>query len=140
VDHTEPITIEVEYLSMPEIEELIKELLWNYRQVLLPGIEDDGVSAKDYARYQRESEQAWAALEAGFKHRQGFNKSLISDISEEGLARATDQLLQWAQELEWPEGGNSGMWKSTANTAEECCAKTSVFMQDRFWPFTKIIR
>lgn len=140
MEHTAPITIEVEYLSMPEIQELIKELLWNYRQVLLPEIEDNTVDAKDYARYQRESEQAWSALEAGFKHQRGFNKGLISDMSEEGRVRAIDQLIQWAQELHWPDGGNSGMWKSIANTAEECCDKTSMFMQDKFWPFTKIIR
>ncbi|KAE9366257.1 hypothetical protein N431DRAFT_419424 [Stipitochalara longipes BDJ] len=139
-EHTSPITIEVEYLSGLEIEDLIKELLWNYRQIYLPDIEEDKVDPKDYARYQRESEQAWSALEAGFKHQRGFNKRLVSDMTEEGLAKATDQLVQWTRELEWPDGGNSGFWKATADTAEECCEMTSIFMEDRFWPFTKIIR
>ncbi|KAH8649442.1 hypothetical protein BGZ60DRAFT_534676 [Tricladium varicosporioides] len=139
-DHTAPITIEVEYLSKSEIEDLIKELLWNYRQIFLPEVEEDTVDAKDYARFQRESEQAWSALEAGFKHQRGFNKQLLSDMTESGLAKATDQLIKWAHEIEWPDDGNSGMWKGTADTAEECCDKTSTFMQDRFWPFTKIIR
>jgi len=61
-------------------------------------------------------------------------------MAEGGLAEATDKLIQWAHELEWPDGGNSGTWKATADTADECCEKTSIFMQDRFWPFTKIIR
>lgn len=139
-DHTAPITIEVEYLSESEIEDLIKELLWNYRQIFLPEVEEDKVDAKDYSRYQRESEQAWSALEAGFRHQTGFNKQLLCDMTEGGLAKATGQLIQWAHELEWPDGGNSGTWKATAATADECCEKTSVFMQDRFWPFTKIIR
>lgn len=139
-DHTAPITIEVEYLSESEIEDLIKELLWNYRQIFLPEVEEDKVEAKDYARYQRESEQAWSALEAGFKHQTGFNKQLLSDMAEGGLAKATGKLIQWAHELEWPNGGNSGFWKATADTADECCEKTSIFMEDRFWPFTKIIR
>lgn len=108
--------------------------------MFLPEVEEDKVDAKDYARLQRESEQAWSALEAGFKHQRSFNKQLLSDMAEGGLAKATDQLIQWAHELEWPDGGNSGMWKGTANTAEECCEMTSEFMQDRFWPFTKIIR
>jgi len=138
--HTAPITVEVEYLSNSEIEGLIKELLWNYRQIFLPGVEEDRVDPKDYARYQRESEQAWSALEAGFKHQRGFNKKLLSDISDDGLAKATDQLIKWAHELEWPDSDHPGLWKSTADTAEECCEMTSVFMQDRFWPFTKIIR
>jgi hypothetical protein len=139
-EHKSPITIEVEYLSPPEIESLIKELLWNYRQMYLPNIEDDGINAQDYARYQRESEQAWSALEAGFKHQRGFNKQLISNMSEGGLERATDQLVQWAHELNWPDGCDAGIWSAVADTAEECCDLTSVFMQDRFWPFTKIIR
>ncbi|KAH6700598.1 hypothetical protein BKA61DRAFT_705543 [Leptodontidium sp. MPI-SDFR-AT-0119] len=139
-DHTAPITIEVEYLSKSEIEDLIKELLWNYRQIFLPEVEEDTVDPKDYARYQRESEQAWSALEAGFKHQRGFNKQLLSDMAEGGLAKATSKLIQWAHELQWPGDGSSGTWKATADTAEECCEKTSIFMQDRFWPFTKIIR
>ncbi|KAH8744019.1 hypothetical protein F5882DRAFT_455086 [Hyaloscypha sp. PMI_1271] len=139
-EHTSPITIEVEYLSKSEIEDLIKELLWNYRQIFLPEVEEDKVDPKDYARYQRESEQAWSALEAGFRHQRGFNKQLVSDMAEGGLEKATDQLVQWSHELEWPDGGNPGFWKATADTAEECCEMTSIFMEDRFWPFTKIIR
>ena len=139
-DHTAPITIEVEYLSNPEIEELINELLWTYRQLFLPQVEQDKVDAKDYARYQRESEQAWSALEAAFKHQSQFGKEWLTDMSEGALETMTQQLIQWRRQLDWPVGGHAGIWRSTANTAMECCKKTSVFMNDRFWPFTKIIR
>ncbi|TVY75935.1 hypothetical protein LSUE1_G004583, partial [Lachnellula suecica] len=138
--HTSPITIEVEYLSIVEIENLIKELLWNYRQLYLPGVEEDSTDPKDYARFQRESEQAWSALEAGFQHQKGFNKQLIGDMTDGGLEKATEKLIRWARDLDWPDGEASGLWKATADDAEECCEMTSVFMQDRFWPFTKIIR
>jgi hypothetical protein len=127
-------------LSSSEVAELIKELVWNYRQLFLPEVEEDKVDAKDYARYQRESEQAWSALDAAFRHQKLFQKEWLSDMSEGALERATDRLIQWAKEIEWPEGGNNGMWKSAADNAEECCEKTSIFMQDRFWPFTKVIR
>ncbi|KFY95308.1 hypothetical protein V500_02839 [Pseudogymnoascus sp. VKM F-4518 (FW-2643)] len=140
-NHVAPITIEVEYLSISEIEDLIKELLWNYRQMYLPHTEDDEVSENEYAIVQRRSEQAWFSLEAGFNHQSGFSKDmLINDMSEAGLYIANSQLVQWAHELNWPEGGENGKWTSTADTADECCNKTSVFMQDKFWPFTKIIR
>ncbi|KFZ06243.1 hypothetical protein V501_07587 [Pseudogymnoascus sp. VKM F-4519 (FW-2642)] len=140
-DHLAPITIEVEYLSIGEIEDLIKELVWNYRQMYLPHTEGDSVSENEYATMQRESEQAWSSLEAGFSHQPSFNKAmLINDISEAGLSIANSQLVQWAYELNWPDSGENGKWTSTADTADECCEKTSVFMEDRFWPFTKIIR
>jgi hypothetical protein len=140
-DHTAPITIEVEYLCNSEIEDLIKELVWNYRQMYLPHMENDKITENEYIKMQRESEQAWSSLEAGFSHQTGFSKELlINDMSEDGLGRATNELIQWALDLDWPNGENSGKWMSTATNAEECCEKTSVFMQDRFWPFTKIIR
>jgi DNA repair exonuclease SbcCD nuclease subunit len=140
VDQKEPITIEVDYLSGREIEELIKELVWNYRQIFLPEIEEDKVDARDYARYQRESEQAWSALEAGFKHQREFKKEFVSDMSEGALDRVTNRLIQWTRDIEWPESETAGRWTSTAQNAEECYEKTSTFMRDRFWPFTKIIR
>lgn len=138
-DHLSPITIEVEYLSEREIDDLIKEQLWNYKQIFLPGMEDNTVDSEDHERLQKESEQAWSALEAGFKHQKEFNKELLSDVTKEGLEKATAKLVQWAHELEW-HGDRSGLGKATADTAEECCEMTSVFMEDRFWPFTKIIR
>jgi hypothetical protein len=104
-------------------------------------MEEDAVDAKEYARCQRESEQAWSALEAAFKHQRGFTKeSLSSDMSEAGLERVANKLIQWAHEVEWPDSEESGKWKANAENAEECCEMTSVFMQDKFWPFTKIIR
>ncbi|KFY06936.1 hypothetical protein V492_07602 [Pseudogymnoascus sp. VKM F-4246] len=140
-EHVALITIEVEYLSMDEIEDLIKELVWNYRQMYLPSTEGDSTSENEYATMQRKSEQAWSSLEAGFSHQPSFNKAmLINDMSEAGLSVTNSQLLQWACDLDWPDSGENGKWTSTADTADECCEKTSVFMQDRFWPFTKIIR
>jgi hypothetical protein len=139
-EHTKPITIDVEYLSASEIEELIKELVWSYRQLFLPGVESDETSEQDYNRYMRQSEQAWSALHAAFKHKRQFTQRFAQDMSDGALERITDQLIQWAQETEWPTGGADGFWTSTAQTAEECVEKTKLLMQDKFWPFTKIIR
>ncbi|KAH7190559.1 hypothetical protein BKA60DRAFT_626321 [Fusarium oxysporum] len=138
--HTAPITIDVEYLSAPEIRDMIQELLWSYRQLYLPGVESDETSEQDYNRYMRESEQAWSALHAAFKHKRQFTKKFAQDISNGALERITDQLIEWAQEIEWPAGGVDGFWTSTAQTADECVEHTKLFMQDKFWPFTKIIR
>ena len=88
----------------------------------------------------RESEQAWSGLSAAFKHKRQFTQKFAQDMSDGALERITDQLVQWADEIEWPTGGGDGLWMSTAQTADECVEKTKLFMQDRFWPFTKIIR
>jgi hypothetical protein len=138
-EHTAPITIEVEYLSPSEIEDVIKELLWSYRQLYLPGAEGQSTSAQDYARYQRESAQAWSALGAAFKLKREFRENMLQDMSQGALERLTAQLIEWSREIKWPGGGN-GLWRSAADTAEECVEKTGLFMQDQYWPFTKIIR
>ena len=139
-DHTAPITINVEYLSKAEIADTIKELVWNYRQVFLPGAQSDEAYAGDDARFVRESEQAWCVLEAAFKHEGQFSKEMLQDMSEGALERIQDQLISWTDDIAWPDGGSSGFWTSSATTPEECSEKTSIFMQDRYWPFTKIIR
>jgi hypothetical protein len=140
MDQKEPITIEVDYLSESEIENLLKELVWKYRQIYLPWVESDEVNPKDYAQWQKESEHAWSALEAAFAHQREFKKEFLTDMTDGALERVTDRLVRWTKDIEWPEGGASGRWTSTAQTAEECYNRTNTFMRDRLWPFTKIIR
>lgn len=139
--HEAVITMEVEYLSIGEIEELLEELIWSFRRKYLPNAEDDAVLESEYAKMERESAEAWSSLEAAFGHHEGFSKDwLTKDMTEEGLAIVTTQIIEWSHELDWPASADSGKWTSTADTADECYEKTSVFTQDRFWPFTKIIR
>ncbi|KFH46600.1 hypothetical protein ACRE_024930 [Hapsidospora chrysogenum ATCC 11550] len=135
-----PITIEAEYLSGAEIKDMIRELLWSYRQLFLPGVEANETSAQDYARYQRESECAWYALHAAFHNKAGFSEEFLRDMSDGASERIAEQLILWAEEIEWPDSARPGVWESTAVTADECCEKTKIFMQDRLWPFTKVIR
>ena len=120
----------------------MNELVWNYRKIYLPDMEDDSISPDEYARCQRQSELAWSTLSAAFGHRSGFNQNMLRDMSEGVQEKVTSRLIEWSQDLEWPGGNNNtnGLWKSVADTAEECCDKTSRFMQDKLWPFTKIIR
>ena len=136
--HTAPITLEVEYLSQPKINELVRELVWGYRQIYLPDIEERATT-EEYKRYEAESDRAWSALEAAFGDKLRL-RAILQDDTEGALERITDQLIQWSTDLNWPQGGNDGIWIGAAETAEECCDKTAVFMCDKFWPFTKVIR
>ena len=135
-DHTAPITIEVEYLSDSDIGEYVEELIWSYRQFFMKEWSEND---KDFNKQEAESEVAWSTLNAAFGDR-GKLKTLFGDDSHAGLQVIKDKLLEWCKDLAWPEGGNSGLWISTAETADECCDKTAVFMNDRLWPFTKVIR
>ncbi|EON64079.1 hypothetical protein W97_03309 [Coniosporium apollinis CBS 100218] len=140
--HSAPITIEVERMSGQEIDNLVEVLVWNYRRLYLPGLENETVSAEDYKHYQKESERAWSWLEPAFKHRQEFNETFLRNMSEGALEEIIDRLKKWAKNLDWRDGENPNncVQTSTAATAAECCDITAAFMQDRLWPFTKIIR
>ena len=147
ISQTEPIGIAVDYHSKSEIQEHIKELLWNYRRIFLPGaveLKNKKVKTeseiKDYIQYERESEQAWSALEAAFKHRREFSRTFLSDMSDGALERTTNTLVQWTESIQWPGASTVGRWTTSAQDADECYQKTSDFMRDRLWPFTKIIR
>ncbi|CAG7563209.1 unnamed protein product, partial [Fusarium equiseti] len=139
-EHPTPITIEVEYLSPSEIRDLIQELLWSYRQLFLPSVESEETSEQDYNRFMRESEQAWSALHAAFKHKRQFTQTFAKDMSDGALERITEQLVQWAGEIEWPTGGGEGFWRSTAQTADECVEKTKLFMQDRVYLDSPVLK
>ena len=130
----------MEYLSQPEIEDQVKELLWSYRQFYLPQVETDETSAADYNQYMRKSEQAWWALEAAFKHHAQWRKELLQDMSDGADIKLQTQLIAWSREINWPESEEPGFWRSTAQDAAESRQKTNLFLQDRYWPFTKVIR
>ncbi|KAJ9655213.1 hypothetical protein H2201_008850 [Coniosporium apollinis] len=102
--HTAPITIEVEHMSRPEVNEHIEELAWYYRRPYLPGVKDETTNAKNYKRYQQESERAWSSLERVFNHRREFNEGFVTDMSEGAFERITDRMTQWTENLDWSDG------------------------------------
>ena len=135
-----PYTIEVEYLSKDKIEDLIKELIWSYRQVFL--IENDDESkegAEEFRHREAESGIAWSALNAAFGHQRRLLE-LLNDKADGAHEKAIRTVLEWAKDIVWPESGQDGTWRSTAQSAEECCDHTDHFMSDKLWPFTKVIR
>lgn len=96
---------------------------------------------EEYNRIQLKSERAWSALEAAFKHQKEFSDKFLSDQSEGAMETVASKLIQWTREIAWPKtNSHDGVWISMAENAKECCDKTNDFMQDRLWPFTKILR
>ncbi|KAL9618671.1 MAG: hypothetical protein Q9160_006638 [Pyrenula sp. 1 TL-2023] len=138
-----PIHIEVTHLSGPEIKKLISELVWSYCKLYLPGVGAKDMDQDEFQRYERESNVAWSTMEAAFKHRREFSQQFLrEDLTEEGIQRITQKLIEWTEDIEWPgsEGNQDELWTSDADTTEECSQKTSAFQRDKYWPFTKVIR
>lgn len=138
----ESFSIEAEYLSNSERREMVEELLWSFRQLFLPDIDPSGggVDFEEQQRIERESAVARSALEAVFSEQEGFSIDFLSDNSDGAFERIKNQLLSWIQNIKFPTDDDSGLWTATADTPDECQDLTSVFMENRLWPFTKIIR
>jgi hypothetical protein len=141
-----PIIISIEVYTGAELEKLVKELAWSYRQLYLPDAQrSELTSDQDYAKYLRESDLAWSALHAAFKHHENFSVEFLQDLSDGAALRINEQLMRWAHEIKWPGYESkrplSDSWLShTAMSSQECCEKTRAFMEDGLWPFTKIMR
>lgn len=115
-------------------------MLWTYRKFYTSLVQSNETKAKDFEQYERQSAEAWSALEAAFQHRSEFNEQFLQDQSEGAFEKLRGQLIEWACDIQWPTSDTDGVWRATANTAAECCEQTAIFMGDRYWPFTKIIR
>ena len=133
-----PFKIEMQFCDDEQSRELLKELVWSYRHLRLVG-EDSSLDDEDFKRLQVEHETAWSSLNAAFGHH-GELKRLLDKTAEVADTDLVDQLLSWKSELAWPDGHANGRWSSSVDSADECCEMTSRFMEDRFWPFIKIIR
>jgi hypothetical protein len=138
-----PISIEVDLYAGAALKELVKGLAGDYRQLYLP----DQTSAQDYADRRKRSDVAWSTLKAAFQHHQGFSAEFLQDNSDGATDRINQQLIDWAQDIEWPtvdftDYSYNGSRRLFAwpSTTEYCCSMTRAFMEDSLWPFTKCIR
>jgi hypothetical protein len=122
------------------LEEHIMELLWSFRRRFLPDVAEDSLSAADWKRIKEGSQEAWSALHSVFGSEMDFGPKFLSDKSEGAFERIADQLMDWTKKIQWPSDASDGKWVQYAESAEEFYAKTSVFMQDRIWPLTQIMR
>lgn len=121
---------------------MVEELLWSYRQLFLPDSDNEGnkLDSDEQQRIERESAVAWSALEAVFSQQEEFSIDFMNDKSKGAFERIKNQLLKWMQKIEFPADDESGLWTACAHDSDECQELTSVFMADKLWPFTKIIR
>ncbi|KAJ5559991.1 hypothetical protein N7513_002390 [Penicillium frequentans] len=131
---TERIKVEVDFLCGAALEDHINELLWSFRRQFLDA--KDSLSTDD----MKECREAGSALQSAFGSERGYNRQFMTDKSEGAFERILDQLIKWTKTIPWPTGASDGKWVTNAKTAEEFHTKTSLFMQDRIWPFTRIMR
>lgn len=132
--------MEVEYLDTNQMKEHLRELLWNYRRIYRPDINFETLGDAEYKQLEAASNTAWSTLHTAFRHERGFSAAFVQNMAEGSDESILDQLLTWADLIAWPHGSDPGFWTTTALTVDACSDATRPFMEDQFWPFTKMIR
>ncbi len=144
-EHLEPFTIEVEYANPEEIKEQLHELLFSYRHIYTPGLQEElSESDDEYRNIERKSEVALSTLQSIFPDcpETGENhlRGTWGGTSDKTFEETESRLQSLAQDLRWPAGAENGRWLSTANDAAECHEQVAQFMENGLWPLTNIVR
>jgi GTPase SAR1 family protein len=141
-EHTSRYYIEVQRLSDDQIHDLVRELVWSYRKLYLPGLDRNRMEREEIDRIENESKLAWSILETAFSRKEEFNEDMLQDQSDGAADEIAATLIAWTAELEWPEndGGEITLYRATAEEVHEIGELTDKFTEDSFWPFTKIIQ
>lgn len=136
--------VEVRKLPKSKVRKVLKQLVWDYRQLYLLIMEEDE-GGDDYNACKRASEFALSTLETAFKHHEEFSASAMQRIcNEEDEDKFVLQLMTWYKELEWPRRDNddeaTDIAIRRAATIADCNDITGKYMEDKIWPFIKVIR
>ncbi len=127
-------TIVASCLNIDSIDENLGELLEDFRKPYL--IKPDELTATEFEAAEDRSEAARTIFETAFGKMKGFSLDLVT--YEEGGYDAAFQVLKgWARQLAWPAETQNGQWQATADSEEECQAKTKPFINLGLWPFVQ---
>ena len=137
--HTAPFTVEAEHLTIDEIKGTIDELVVDFAQFYHPEMKEDNVSAKDFRASEHKSKVAEDTIKAAFDDHPTL-VALLEDRSDEWHARLREELTKWSEDFEWPESESASLWTATAITSEECREAVGGWMEDKLWPFIKVVR
>lgn len=138
---TSPFYIEIEHLSGTELEDYVKELVWEFIQVSLPSAED--ADTEEYHKMEADSAAAWTCLGTAFKqHENEFEKDSWIEGAQQGKYKSIiTQFLKWTAELQWPDGvTESGPYTAEAHSVEQWQQELAKFMQQGLWPFIRVVR
>lgn len=123
-----------------EIEELVRELLWSYRQFYVCDLNEIDVKADERDELEEQSKLAFDTLRAAFGSNEVLTEEYLQDSSGGAEGRINAQLISWTKQLKWPVERHEGKWLGTADNVENLNEKPREFSSGNLWPFVKVIR
>jgi hypothetical protein len=139
-EHTAKYTVEIDCMTDDEIDELLRELLWNYRQYYVCDLNAQDVTADEKKEFEEQSKLAYGTLQAVFGSNKILTKEYLQDSSDGAEGRIKAQLKTWTKRLKWPVDKQKGKWLGTTDNVEKLNEKPREFSSGNLWPFVKVIR
>ncbi|KAL8950134.1 MAG: hypothetical protein Q9222_003811 [Ikaeria aurantiellina] len=139
--HTAPYTVEVEYCSQEETEDQLHELLYSYRELYQPGLQNDLKQHPElYDEIEKKSEVALSTLQSIFPESPEVTPAHLQSEEEDAFRRILDELKGLAKSISWPAGAVDGKWHATASNTAACHDQVALFMRQGLWPLTNVVR
>lgn len=139
-EHTAKYTVEVDCMTDDEIDELLRELLWSYRQFYVCDLNKNDVTADERKEFEEQSKLAFDTLQVAFGANKILTKEYLQDPSDGAEERIKAQLKIWREQLKWPVKKHEGKWLGTADNVQKLNEKPREFSSGNLWPFVKVIR
>lgn len=127
-------------MTKKEIGDQMEERLQSYRHFYLSDLDDKNATLNEQKRLEQQSKVAWDTLQAAFGDKKILTEKVLNNKSVGAEDRIREWLQDWTEELESPDNADSGGWFETAETCEQCIAKTRSFLSRNLWPFIRVIR
>ncbi|KAF2866503.1 hypothetical protein BDV95DRAFT_504588 [Massariosphaeria phaeospora] len=146
--YDEPFNIEIDYMGIDEIKELIDELIRTWRAYHAPALQDVEMG-DERSDIKTRSEVAWQTLRVMFRSHTIFTKDFLLGYQDEADIPLVEILQQWALEfLDGRPGGlHTNTWSVAAFSLEECIDELDAFISDpveesmpALWPFIRVVR
>jgi hypothetical protein len=130
-------TLEVDRLDDHEIEELLRQVVVDYRQFHLR--EADTFDEVAEAELEKKARLAWDTLNTAFGGRVECTELFLRDTQTD-VDIVQQEVLRWKNELRWPPGFNAHGATIDCATAASCQARVEEYLAGSLWPFIKVIQ
>jgi hypothetical protein len=140
--------MEVDYMTVEEIRELIDELLRTFRACYTPAFHDVQ-DTEERQEIRLRSEKAWRTLEAMYRNQSIFTKEFLLEYPSNLKTPLCKVLEQWSTTFlaRRPGGSECLAWASTAFTVDEATDKLNAFTcspidnnTPALWPYIRVVR
>lgn len=133
-------TVEIECMRNPEMEDLLRQSVIDYRRYHLLA-QDDGErpSSTEVEQLRLKANVAWDTITAAFGGRDGCSEVLFQNagISTDDITR---MVLEWKAQIIWPEGFDTRAAVLTAGNVPDCVDRIDESLVAWMWPFVKVVR